>query len=33
MQMNQILKIGFLNENMLAKTKDEALDELVNALI
>jgi nitrogen PTS system EIIA component len=33
MQMDQILKIGFLNENMLAKTKAEALDELVNALI
>ena len=33
MQMDQILKIGFLNENMLAKTKTEALEELVNALI
>jgi nitrogen PTS system EIIA component len=33
MQMDQILKIGFINENMLAKTKAEALDELVNALI
>jgi PTS system, fructose subfamily, IIA component len=33
MQMDQILKIGFLNENMLAKTKAEALEELVNALI
>jgi PTS system nitrogen regulatory IIA component len=33
MQMDQILKIGFLNENMLAKTKAEALDELVNTLI
>jgi PTS system nitrogen regulatory IIA component len=33
MQMDQILKIGFLNENMLAKTKIEALDELVNTLI
>jgi PTS system nitrogen regulatory IIA component len=33
MQMDQILKIGFLNENMLAKTKTEALDELVNVLI
>ena len=31
--MDQILKIGFLNENMLAKTKAEALEELVNALI
>jgi len=33
MQMDQILKIGFLNENMLAKTKAEALEELVNTLI
>jgi PTS system nitrogen regulatory IIA component len=33
MQMDQIFKIGFLNENMLAKTKTEALDELVNTLI
>jgi PTS system nitrogen regulatory IIA component len=33
MQMDQIFKIGFLNENMLAKTKTEALEELVNALI
>ena len=33
MQMDQILKIGFLNENMLAKTKAEALDELVHTLI
>jgi len=33
MQMDQIFKIGFLNENMLAKTKTEALDELVNVLI
>jgi nitrogen PTS system EIIA component len=33
MQMDQILKIGFINENMLAKTKAEALEELVNALI
>ena len=31
--MDQIFKIGFLNENMLAKTKTEALDELVNTLI
>jgi len=31
--MDQIFKIGFLNENMLAKTKTEALEELVNALI
>jgi PTS system nitrogen regulatory IIA component len=33
MQMDQILKIGYLNENMLAKTKAEALEELVNTLI
>ena len=33
MQMDQIFKIEFLNENMLAKTKTEALDELVNTLI
>lgn len=33
MQMDQIFKIGFLNENMLAKTKTEALEELVDALI
>ena len=33
MQMDQIFKIGYLNENMLAKTKTEALEELVNALI
>ena len=33
MQMDQIFKIGFLTENMLAKTKTEALEELVNALI
>jgi len=31
--MDQIFKIEFLNENMLAKTKTEALDELVNTLI
>ena len=31
--MDQILKIGYLNENMLAKTKAEALEELVNTLI
>ena len=33
MQMDQIFKIEFLNENMLAKTKTEALDELVSTLI
>ena len=33
MQMDQIFKIGFLTENMLAKTKTEALEELVNTLI
>jgi PTS system nitrogen regulatory IIA component len=33
MQMDQIFKIGFLTENMLAKTKVEALEELVNTLI
>lgn len=33
MQMGQLLKIGFINENMLAKTKAEALKELVNTLI
>ena|SRR5664279_108965 len=33
MQMDQIFKIGFLTENMLAKTKAEALEELVNTLI
>jgi PTS system nitrogen regulatory IIA component len=33
MQLDQILKIGFINENMLAKTKAEALEELVNTLI
>jgi nitrogen PTS system EIIA component len=33
MQMDQIFKIGFLNEKMLAKTKTEALEELVDALI
>jgi len=33
MQMDQLIKIGFINENMLAKTKAEALDELVNTLI
>ena len=31
--MDQIFKIGFLTENMLAKTKVEALEELVNTLI
>jgi PTS system nitrogen regulatory IIA component len=33
MQLDQILKIGFINENMFAKTKAEALEELVNTLI
>ena len=33
MQMDQIFKIGFLTENVLAKTKVEALEELVNTLI
>ena len=33
MQLDQIFKIGFINENMLAKTKAEALAELVNTLI
>jgi PTS system nitrogen regulatory IIA component len=33
MQMDQIFKIEFLNENILAKTKTEALEELVNVLI
>jgi len=33
MQMGQLFKIGFINENMLAKTKAEALNELVNTLI
>jgi len=31
--MGQLFKIGFINENMLAKTKAEALNELVNTLI
>lgn len=33
MQLGQIFKIGFINENMVAKTKAEALEELVNTLI
>ena len=33
MQLDQIFKIGYLNENMFAKTKGEALVELVNTLI
>jgi PTS system nitrogen regulatory IIA component len=33
MQLNQILKIEFINANLLAKNKDEALEELVNTII
>ncbi|MCX5849194.1 MAG: PTS sugar transporter subunit IIA [Deltaproteobacteria bacterium] len=33
MQLDQIFKIEFINANLLAKTKTEALTELVNTLI
>ena len=33
MQLDQFFKIGYINENMIAKTKAEALEELVNTLI
>jgi PTS system nitrogen regulatory IIA component len=33
MQLDQIFKIEFINANLLAKTKTEALAELVNAII
>lgn len=33
MQLNQIFKIEFINANLLAKSKDEALEELINTII
>lgn len=33
MQLNQILKIEFINANLSAKSKDEVLEELVNTII
>jgi PTS system nitrogen regulatory IIA component len=33
MQLDQIIKIEFINANLLAKTKTEVLTELVNTLI
>ena len=33
MQLDQIFKIEFINANLLAQTKTEALTELVNTII
>ncbi|MGD0168882.1 MAG: PTS sugar transporter subunit IIA [Smithella sp.] len=33
MQLNQILKIEFINANLTARNKDEALAELINTII
>ena len=33
MQLNQILKIEFINANLSARNKDEALAELINTII
>jgi PTS system nitrogen regulatory IIA component len=33
MQLDQILKIEFINDNLSARNKDEALSELVNTVI
>ena len=33
MQLNQMLKIEFINAHLLAKSKDEALEELINTII